>query len=140
MLATIATARQRNRQAETYLRQALELKPDSLDALDRLGMLLANRMQTGEAIRLLHTAVRLSPVEDRARANLGNAAFALMLPSLMLMGLIGAALWGLLTAAGVDFVTALLAGFWTVLMSSVWLHKYRPKSTVPGSPFLSGCP
>jgi len=73
----LAVAAQHHREgnlalAEQLYRQALHLQPDSLDALNSLGIVLAQQGRSAEAETLFREALRLAPGLFPVRSNLGN--------------------------------------------------------------------
>jgi tetratricopeptide (TPR) repeat protein len=55
-----------------YFKEALRLKPDAVEVLNGLGLLLASEGQTAEAIRQFEEALRIKPRFIEARVNLGQ--------------------------------------------------------------------
>ncbi len=63
----------RTAEAETLYRELLAARPNALDALEGLGVLVFQRGDGEEASRLFARAVAIDPSSSRAHANLGEA-------------------------------------------------------------------
>lgn len=75
LMGLVALKRRKFKQAEHYLRRALELEPDSYEATNNLGLAVARqRGRRREAIEIFTRAAELNPSGGAAHDNLHDAA------------------------------------------------------------------
>lgn len=74
-LGSIAHLEYKNKEAETYLRKAIELSPNYSFSHERLAWVVLYKGQVAEALALLEKAIALDPLSTRLKGSLSTAHY-----------------------------------------------------------------